>query len=237
MVNSKWEYVKDFEINDSIIPNVYIVIRIDGRGFTKFCIEHNLKKPIDDRMVKLMTSCGISIMNNYFDIFLGFGESDEFSFIFKKNTNTFNRRQQKLISTLTSLFTATFILNWSKFFINEPLKLIPTFDGRLIIYPKLKMIKDYLSWRQADTHINALYNYTLCSLLNKGIDSTIATEMLRGTFSNDKYQILLENGIDYNKLPLSHIKGIVLIKKKKILETNEDLISDNFWLQNKKYFK
>lgn len=27
---------------------------------------------------------------------------------------------------------------------------LPTFDGRIILYPKLKHVRDYLSWRQAD---------------------------------------------------------------------------------------
>jgi tRNA(His) guanylyltransferase len=33
MANSKFEYVRHFEQNDTLLPNTYIVIRIDGRGF------------------------------------------------------------------------------------------------------------------------------------------------------------------------------------------------------------
>lgn len=36
MANSKYEYVKDFEVNDNILPHTWIVIRIDGRAFTKY---------------------------------------------------------------------------------------------------------------------------------------------------------------------------------------------------------
>ena len=33
MAKSKYEYVKSFEQDDSLLPATYIVVRIDGRGF------------------------------------------------------------------------------------------------------------------------------------------------------------------------------------------------------------
>ena len=33
MAKSKYEYVKSFERDDSLLPSTYIVVRIDGRGF------------------------------------------------------------------------------------------------------------------------------------------------------------------------------------------------------------
>jgi hypothetical protein len=35
MANSKFEYVKNFEQDDTLLRNTWIVVRIDGRGFTK----------------------------------------------------------------------------------------------------------------------------------------------------------------------------------------------------------
>lgn len=32
----RWEYVKQFELPDQLLPNTWIVVRIDGRGFTKY---------------------------------------------------------------------------------------------------------------------------------------------------------------------------------------------------------
>ncbi len=37
MANSKYEYVKGFEQNDTLLPQTWIVIRVDGRAFTRFC--------------------------------------------------------------------------------------------------------------------------------------------------------------------------------------------------------
>jgi tRNA(His) guanylyltransferase len=35
MAKSKYEYVKSFEKDDSLLPNTWMVLRIDGRGFHK----------------------------------------------------------------------------------------------------------------------------------------------------------------------------------------------------------
>jgi hypothetical protein len=35
MANSKYEYVKSYELDDKLLPGCFIVVRIDGKGFTK----------------------------------------------------------------------------------------------------------------------------------------------------------------------------------------------------------
>lgn len=35
MANSKYEYVKKFELDDTLLPGCWIVIRVDGKGFTR----------------------------------------------------------------------------------------------------------------------------------------------------------------------------------------------------------
>lgn len=34
MAKSQYEYVKNFEVHSSVLPSTYIVVRLDGRGFT-----------------------------------------------------------------------------------------------------------------------------------------------------------------------------------------------------------
>lgn len=48
MACSRYEYVKDFELEDRIIPNCWIVVRIDGKSFHRFSKEHNFVKPNDE---------------------------------------------------------------------------------------------------------------------------------------------------------------------------------------------
>lgn len=39
MANSKYEYVKSFEVEDEVMPPNLIVVRIDGRGFRRWGAE------------------------------------------------------------------------------------------------------------------------------------------------------------------------------------------------------
>lgn len=39
MAKSKYEYVKLFETDDRLLPGCWIVVRLDGKGFTK-CGRH-----------------------------------------------------------------------------------------------------------------------------------------------------------------------------------------------------
>ena len=64
------------------------------------------------------------------------------------------RRSSKLISVIVSAFTSSFVSSWSNFFGDKLLTCLPMFDGRTICYPTDAILRDYLSWRQADTHIN-----------------------------------------------------------------------------------
>lgn len=49
MACSRYEYVKQFELDDKILPNTWIVVRVDGKGFHKFATVHNFEKPNDAR--------------------------------------------------------------------------------------------------------------------------------------------------------------------------------------------
>jgi len=48
MACSRYEYVKSYEQDDKILPNVWIVIRIDGKKFHKFSNAHKFEKPNDE---------------------------------------------------------------------------------------------------------------------------------------------------------------------------------------------
>jgi len=146
---------------------------------------------------------------------LAFGESDEFSFLFRKLTNLYNRRQSKILTTLTSYFTSCYVLYWSQYFPDTPLRYPPSFDGRIVVYPTERAIRDYFSWRQADTHINNLYNTTFWALIQKGGQTaTEAHVTLKGTVSATKHEMLFSRfGINYNEISERFKKGSVIVRE------------------------
>ena len=168
MAKSKFEYVRTFELDTKCLQNCYIVVRVDGKNFHGFSEKHKFKKPNDLRSLSLMNEAAISVMKEYSDIIFAYGQSDEYSFVFRKETNLYGRREFKFISHVVSLFTSSYIFNWGTFFEEEKLQSPPSFDGRVVMYPTLENLRDYLSWRQVDCHVNNLYNTVFWTLVLKG---------------------------------------------------------------------
>lgn len=262
MSNSKFEYVKDFEIQNTCLKQSYIVIRVDGKNFTKFCEAHNMIKPNDIRGIRLMISSAIKVCEAFNEIFLAYGQSDEFSFVFRKEAKSHNRRSEKLLSLIVSIFTAAYNFNWNKYFnysydsendysiINTPQELLfpASFDGRIVLYPNDKVLVDYFAWRQVDCHINNLINTSFWCLVNgsKTIkkynykkelidnDQTFTTNsvkilskkeahnILKGTYSKDKQELLYKNGINYNNISVVFKKGTFIYRIKECFSNKHD---------------
>ncbi|KAH9230002.1 hypothetical protein K456DRAFT_526000 [Colletotrichum gloeosporioides 23] len=240
MANSKFEYVKAFEQADTLLPNTWIVVRIDGRGFTKLCAKYQFEKPNDKRALDLMNAAARVVVTELPDITIAYGVSDEYSFVFHKSCTLFERRASKLVSTVVSTFTANYIYLWSQYFPDTPLSPpLPSFDGRAVCYPTVSNLRDYMSWRQVDCHINNLYNTTFWSLIQLGgYDNKTAEQMLavshitraifpfsqklkvfQGTVSGDKNEILFSKfNINYNNEPEMYKKGSVIFRDYELVE-------------------
>lgn len=168
MAKSRYEYVKNFESDQTLLPNTWIVVRIDGRAFHKFSQKHEFAKPNDERALNLMNRAAVAVMQEFKDIVISFGESDEYSFVFRKDTLLYNRREQKIMSYVNSLFSSAYVFYWTEYFKDTKLLYPPLFDARIVLYPTDTNMRDYLSWRQADVHVNNLYNTTFWTLIMKG---------------------------------------------------------------------
>lgn len=194
----------------------------------------------------LMSYSAVHVMEEFREIILSFGQSDEYSFIFHKSCDLYNRRQSKIMSCVNSLFTSAYVAYWNEFLPETPLQCLPSFDARIVLYPSDQNLKDYLSWRQADVHINNLYNTCFWNLVQKsGLTNTQAEEKLRGTFSSDKNELLFSDyGINYNNLDPMFRKGTILLRKQVkipgsdgktkqlIIPFYEDMIREDFWKRN-----
>ena len=257
--SSKYEYVKKFEGDDRLLPNCWMVIRIDGKGFHRFSEVHEFTKPNDVDALNLMNAVAENVMSDFTDIVLCYGQSDEYSFIFRPRTELYGRRSAKITTNIVSLFAASYVFKWKQFFPNKELKYPPSFDGRAVLYPTNETIRDYLSWRQVDCHINNLYNTVFWALVQQGnLSNHEAQQRLKGSVSGDKNEILFsEFNINYNNEPEQFKKGTTIVRKKveipldcdakqesssdnqpktkirtKITHLHCDIIRDDFWNEN-----
>lgn len=215
MANSEFQYVRNFETWDALPPSNWIVVRIDGRGFSKLTKKYNFAKPNDLRALDLLNAAALEVTKSMVDVVLAYGQSDEYSFVLHESTTLFERRAAKLATTVATQFTVEYCMLWSTYFPDTPLtRPWPTFDGRCVCYPKRKILRDYLAWRQADCHINNLYNTTFWKLVLKGgMSQTDAELELKGTVSSDKNEILFKRfGINYNNEPVICRKGTVIYR-------------------------
>ena len=179
------------------------------------CKKYEFEKPNDCRALKLMNAAAMEVVRSFVAVVLAYGQSDEYSFVLHESTTLFERRAAKLATSIAASFTAEYCMQWPTFFPKQSLKRpYPTFDGRCVCYPKRGILRDYLRWRQADCHINNLYNTTFWNLVLKGsITGTEAEEALKGTVSSDKNQILFSKfGINYNDEPQIYRKGTVIYR-------------------------
>lgn len=218
MANSRFEYVKSFERENILLPQTHIIIRVDGKGFHKFSDFYNFEKPNDINALNIINLSAMKMMETFPDIIMAYGDSDEYSFLLRKNCELFERREFKLITTFASFFSSYYQFYWNAQ--NSPedqLKIdrLPTFDARAIVYPNRENIIDYFSWRQVDCHINNLYNTTFWMLVLKGGMTTQEAEnRLIGTLSSDKNEILFkEFGINYNNEPEMFKKGTIYVRE------------------------
>lgn len=139
-----------------------------------------------------MNRSAVAVMEELQDVSLAYGQSDEYSFILRKDTDIYCRRQSKIMSAINSIFSASYVYYWNTYFEDKKLLYPPSFDARTVLYPTDQNLRDYLSWRQADTHINNLYNTAFWGLvLKKGLTNN---EVLNFFIFYYNYELILYLG-------------------------------------------
>lgn len=164
----KLQHLNKFKKNEFCLPESWIVVRLDGVQFSRFTDFHAFDKPNDIRALQLMNRAAAKVMEELKDICLAFGQSDEYSFVLKKDTDLFDRNRDTICTVVNSLFTSAYVFYWDHYFGYTKLLYPPGFDCRVVLYPCDSNLRDYLSWRQADAHINNLYNTVFWALVKKG---------------------------------------------------------------------
>jgi tRNA(His) 5'-end guanylyltransferase len=191
-----------FETNADhcVLPHVYIVARLDGRGFTKLTKErHPFEKPFDDRFSAYMRETVEHLMNCGFTVSYAFTQSDEISLLFDLNEDSFGRKVRKFNSVLAGEASAKF---------STLLKDHACFDCRICELPRVTDVRDYFRWRQEDAHRNALSAHCYWHLRQTGLNERQATEQLLGLGVSEKNELLFQAGINFNDLPAWQKRGV-----------------------------
>ncbi|CAN7115342.1 unnamed protein product [Brassica rapa subsp. narinosa] len=215
MANSKYEYVKSFELEDEVMfPNL-IVVRIDGRDFARFSQVHEFEKPNDEAALNLMNSCSAAVLEEYPDIIFAYGFSDEYSFVLKKTSRFYQRRASKILSLVASFFAAAYVTKWKEFFPHRKLEYAPSFTSKVVTCATPEVLQVYLAWRQQDCHAKNQYETCFWMLVKSGKTISETQEVLKDTQKQQKNELLFQKfGINYKTLPELFRQGSCLFKTK-----------------------
>lgn len=185
-----------------VLPDIYIVARLDGRGFTRLTKDvHQFEAPFDVRFRDLMLGTAEALMTE-FGAMYGYTQSDEISLLFPLNTQLFSRKLRKLNSVLAGFASATFALA-----LGAP----ACMDCRICQLPSKRLVVDYFRWRNEDAHRNALNAHCYWMRRRQGLDATAATQAQLNMSLADKNEFLFQNGINFNDLPGWQKRGMGLL--------------------------
>lgn len=189
-------------LDQVILPELYLAVRIDGRNFTKLTKETcKFEAPFDVRFRDAMIDTVKHLMGCGFRIVYGYTQSDEISLLFHPDDTTFGRKTRKINSVLAGEASAFFSLR---------LGVPACFDCRVIPLPNLECVRDYFSWRQEDAHRNSLNAHCYWLLRREGLTAQEATRQISGKTVAFKNELLFSRNINFNELPNWQKRGVGL---------------------------
>jgi tRNA(His) guanylyltransferase len=196
------EKMRQFEtaMDYCVLPGIHIVVRLDGRSFTRLTKEQlNFTRPFDERFRDLMLLTVEHLMGVGVRVVYGYTQSDEISLLLHLEDNSFNRKTRKLETILAGEASAKFSL---------ALGSLACFDARVCQLPTRALVIDYFRWRNEDAHRNALNAHCYWSLRDQdqlGADA-VSQRLLRMSVA-EKNELLFARGVNFNDLPAWQKRG------------------------------
>lgn len=186
-----------------VLPGIYMVARLDGRGFTKLLRErHPFEAPFDPRFRDMMVETGRHLMDCGFNFVLCYSQSDEISLLFHPDENSFGRKLRKLNSILAGEASGKFSLLLGD---------AASFDCRISQLPSAGDVADYFRWRNEDAHRNALNSHCYWLLRKQGRRPQEGQKELDRLSVAAKNELLFTEGaINFNDLPRWEKRGWAL---------------------------
>lgn len=181
---------------------VYLVARLDGRGFSRLTRQMGVQRPFDEGFRDSMVRKTEHLMNSGFKIVYAYTQSDEISLLFDSSDTSFTHRYRKLLSVLAGEGSACLSLAFGR-----PVSM----DCRLLELDSKEAILDYFSWRQSDAKRNCLLSHAYWTLRRSGLSGRAAQQKIDGVDSWKRSELLFKlAGTDYALIPAWQRSGVAL---------------------------
>ena len=184
---------------------VPVIIRIDGRAFSKFC--RRFEYPFDQKLHDMLNEVTLHLCKNIQGVKFAERHSDEISLLLtdydKITTDAFfDYEVQKICSVVASMATAEFC---KRLIANEYLTYEenwPQFDARCFNIPESD-IDNYFLWRIKDAQRNSIGMYARSMFSHKD---------LHGKNSKQMIEMMSKKGRPWGRLPQERKTGYIFLK-------------------------
>ena len=188
-----------------LIPNLPIVVRLDGKSFSKYT--SRLERPYDLKLIELMQNTCKHLMKISHNIKVAYQQSDEITLIISNdydNPIEYNGRVQKLCSILAAECSVYFATH--AYILENALHDHPVFDCRIFNVPDWVEASNAVLWREQDATKNSI---------QLAGQSNFSHKEMQGLKNNQiQEKLLLEKNINWNDYPASFKRGSYIKREK-----------------------
>lgn len=219
--------MKNYEkqTDQRVLPRLPIIVRLDGRSFSKFT--KGMKKPFDDDFRQSMIEVTKYLVSET-NAKIGYTQSDEITLILyndniKSGSTIFEGRIQKIASNFASMASVKFLIEMQKRF---PEKVdctnkLPTFDARVFFVPSKTEAANNLVWRCQDCCKNSISMVAQCNFSHKELQGLDGKQM--------QHKLLTERDVNWNDYSANEKQGTFVRKElKQVRMEKEKLLSIPF---------
>lgn len=222
LANRQKKYEKAYD--QEIIRRLPIIIRIDGKNFSK--VTKKLPRPFDSDFMDLMANTMLSLVKDVDGTVFAYQQSDEITLVLR-NDQTFDtepyfgNRIQKLVSI--SAANATYEFNNQLLKSNIKLTRKALFDARVCAVPSITEAANNLIWRQQDCMRNAVANAARSELGHNLVKHKNQAQQLQ--LLKDKCNIVFDT-----YYPSKYKLGIASYRVPTFVDTKYGRVSRNKWV-------
>jgi len=198
--------IKSILEDQKISDQKFIVIRCDGKGFSKAIAKADIKLPYDRDFHKRMVTTAQKVLDSLFGCGFVYTFSDEISFILpKENFTKYGRRVEKLLSLAAGAVSGIGSLEFYY------LDLAPTiFDAKIFEFSDITDTMEYLNGRKTNCLRNFVFSIARNYYMRKGQSANKVAKTLNGIKLKALIEKLLGEGVDIYKLPVWQREGTLI---------------------------
>lgn len=206
---------EEIETGRKFIPFLPIYVRLDGRSFSRFCLD--MEKPFSEKMHRVMAKVTGHLVERT-QACIGYTQSDEINLVLnsRDHEDFLGQKIFKYVSIIASGTSSLFLMAYlDEFGVRNTFSEFPSFDCRVINLPNKTEVANMILWRNMDA--------TRCAL-NSAAQLVYTQKELHGKNKEELHEMLHTKGINFNNYPEHFKRGLFFQKKEK-----EKLIPDFIW--------